>query len=219
MSYDAADTWRAIPVDDVGYFTGEHLLGLSDDEFLSLMAQMEANRYSPTRYRNFGNLWVSELHDGLEGRTVCDWGCGTGLESWKLAQRGCSVWPKDINIESVAVARRLLALHGYEFYVGPYDVFFANGSLHHVPEPTAVLQEASDQGAAEFRLMLYTDKAFEAHGAERFSAAMDFEATYATWYTPDRVAEILPEGWEVTRWTYITTNGFYAAARAERESR
>ena len=218
MTYDAAETWRAIPVDDIGYITGTELLEKSDDEFLSLMAQMESNRYDTGRYRNHGNLWVSELHDGLEGRTICDWGCGTGMESLKLAQRGNYVIPVDINPESVQVAYRLLRLNGFEPCDGPYDVFFANGSLHHVPEPIPVLQQASDQGATEMRLMLYTDKALDAHGAERFSASMDFEATYATWYTPERLSEILPTGWEVTRWTYITSNGFYAAARCERES-
>lgn len=218
MTYDAAATWRIIPVDGVSYFDGADLLAMSDAEFLGLMAEMEDNRYSTGKYRNHGNLWVSELHDGLEDRTICDWGCGTGLESLKLAQRGNRVIPVDINTESVQVAHRLLRLNGFEPSDGPYDVFYANGSLHHVPEPKPVLQEASDQGATEMRLMLYTDKAFDAHGAERFSASMDFEATYATWYTPERLAEILPDGWEVTRWTYITTNGFYAAARCERET-
>ena len=217
MAYDAAATWRAIPVDDVGYITGADLLAKSDDEFLALMAEMESNRYDTSRYRNHRNLWVSELHDGLDGRTVCDWGCGTGLESLKLAQRGCQVMPVDINPESVACAHRLLTLNGFEPSEGPYDVFYANGSLHHVPDPIPVLISASDQGATEFRLMLYTDKAFDAHRGN-LSAAMDFEATYATWYTPERLTDILPSGWNVTRWTYITTNGFYAAARCERES-
>ena len=217
MTYDAAATWRAIPVDDIGYISGAELLAKSDENFLALMAEMESNRYDTSRYRNFQNLWVSELHDGLEGRAICDWGCGTGLESLKLAQRGCQVMPVDINRESEMVALRLLALNGFDPYSGLFDVFYANGSLHHVPEPKPVLQYASDQGATEMRLMLYTDKAFDAHG-DRFAAAMDFPETYATWYTPERLTDILPKGWEVTRWTYITTNGFYAAARCERET-
>jgi SAM-dependent methyltransferase len=215
VTYDAAATWRAIPVDDVGYFTGADLLAKSDDEFLSLMATMEDARYSTGKYRNHGNLWVTELHDGLEDTTVCDWGCGVGLEALKLSERGNRVRLVDINPESIAVATRLLRLHGYEPYDGPYDVFFANGSLHHVPEPAPVLQQAADQGATQMRLMLYSDKAWEAHGPERFAAAMDFEATYATYYTPERLTDIVPAGWTVTRWTYITSNGFYAAARVE----
>src|SRR3954454_19874570 len=52
-----------------------------------------------------------ELLGGLRGRRVLDVGCGTGLWSVLLAQRGAEVWAIDISPRSVAVTRRRAEIH------------------------------------------------------------------------------------------------------------
>lgn len=212
--YDAAAVWRRLPVDDVDYIDARDLLALSDDDLRNLIDRMAVSRYSG--WRNHEGRWVAKMHGGLSDRRILDYGCGVGLEAVSLANAGNRVVLSDINPESLELASRVMRLYGHEPTTGSYDVFYANGVLHHVPDPEPVLQEAADQGATEFRLMLYTDRAHEMYG-EGLARAMDFEATFTTWYDPDRLQGICPAGWRVAEWTYLTPTEVYAAARVLRE--
>lgn len=180
MTYDFAAQrleWEHIPVEEAGYPSGVALLAASDTEILNLAARAEASRYSSDR--NPVGRWRRYLHENVEGKHVFDFGCGFGLEALQLARRGARLTLADINGTSVAVARRVLALHGHAEQVvaatlvtdqlpffdspaGPVDVFYACGVLHHLPYPREVLFQASKllSPGGEIRLMVYTDKAW-----------------------------------------------------------
>jgi SAM-dependent methyltransferase len=223
------EQWRVLPVDDYGYVDASTLLDYSDADLVALVDKAEAIRYNPQGYRNWDNGWQRGMHDGLTGRTVLDFGCGIGLEARRLARAGNSVIVADINPHSAGLACYVLELAGitaeirYIYGDDPYvsgatfDVFFSNGVLHHIPYAADVLAWAGrvlpDNG--EMRLMVYTDKARDraiAQGKD-FAASMDFFGAHCDWYDEAKMAGILPAGWTLDRWEYITMDGAYATAR------
>ena len=168
--------WAAPPVDGVGYLPSLELLKFSDDKICRMIANLERERYGIDGWRNHKNLWRSLLHGNVEGKRVIDFGCGVGVEALQLARAGATVYVADIVEESVALAERVLALHGYvgkpvllsgpePFFTDeqvdcvPLDVFYSSGSVHHIPHVREVLERAA-RGLGpegEFRLMLYSD--------------------------------------------------------------
>jgi len=116
-----------------------------------------------------------------------------------------------MNDDGVDLATRVMGLYGFEPYTEACEVFYANGVLHHCPDAQEVLAEADDSGFIELRLMLYTE-AIKGH-----PEVMDFPGAYVDWYTQEKLAGILPLGWNITDWTVITENQEYAAVKVEKE--
>jgi len=94
---------------------------------------------------------VKGLARSLEGKTVCDYGCGQGVFSCFLAQRGACVHSFDVSEAQVALARRAAQANRVAGRVFPevmageylaypsnyFDLVFGNAVLHHVDIPQA----------------------------------------------------------------------------------
>ena len=222
--------WERIPVDDRAYIDARELLKLPDRDLVVLANDADDARYGG--WRNAGGRWEAGMHDGLTGRHVLDFGCGMGLEARRLAALGNRVTVADINVASVRVAQRLLRAVGFEVdgalisgaapftAVEHFDVFYCNGVLHHIPWAQDVLAWAAGclPADGEMRLMLYTDRArawCDSRGLG-VGEGMDFDRVYADWYDERALASILPAGWRVDQFEYITPNGWYSTAKVVR---
>src|SRR5204862_7474750 len=64
----------------------------------------------------------------VQGRTVLDFGCGSGSNTLLLTRRGAHVIGVDISADLIALARRRLALNG-----SPGTAHFIVGSAHDLP--------------------------------------------------------------------------------------
>lgn len=170
--------WRNIPIDDIGYFDSKDLLKLGSVEFLEIMKKLEENRYNLAGYRNYKNYW--KIHSGIEtekGKTILDFGCGSGVESLQFAHNNNKIILADIDPYNLEVATRLLRLNGYEpleqiLVVGSYpffanlkdriDIFYSAGVLHHTPHIREILSRGLEHLKSNglVRLMLYSDKGY-----------------------------------------------------------
>ena len=80
-----------------------------------------------------------------EGSRVLDFGCSWGYRSWQLKQAGFNVQGFEINQETCGFARTKLGIDAYsslDELTPPFDVFFSNHVLEHVPK----LRETIDRG-------------------------------------------------------------------------
>lgn len=110
-------------------------LGRIVDEYLSLLAK----------------------HCGPAQR-ILDVGCGAGYVALELARNGYHVLGIDVSDANIQIARRMLAENPFRdgfgslryertpFHLatGRYDVILFSVSLHHMPDPEAVVRRASD---------------------------------------------------------------------------
>jgi SAM-dependent methyltransferase len=104
-------------------------------------------RYAnPAADTSFPLEYAYHLLGDAHGKTVLDYGCGTGDNSVLLANHGARVIGVDISPDLVELARKRLELHGFkemvEFQVGSahelpladesIDVVFGMAILHHL---------------------------------------------------------------------------------------
>lgn len=95
--------------------------------------------------------WI-ERHVGLSGRKVLDIGCGGGILSESMAQRGAEVTGIDLSEKALGVARLHLLESGrsvdYRMIsaeelagqaAGTFDVVTCMEMLEHVPDPAAIV--------------------------------------------------------------------------------
>lgn len=233
-SYDFEEqkqNWEIIPLDDVGYFTAEELLSLPNlDE---IVAQMEKTRYGG--WRNHDNKWRELLGlDNTTGKTILDFGCGIGVESLQFTRLGNKVYSADINDANTKLAQRvagsipILVTGEYPYWPDiTFDIFYANGVLHHIPYARQILERALECGATEFRLMLYSDEAWRrsTNGAlddeslrSTFAATYDFEAAYSDWYNEAKLNRLFGDILTLTSFEYITPNREYSVAIMKRRA-
>lgn len=233
--------WQRVPVDDVGYIPARDLLAMPDSVLRRLVTEMELVRY--TGWRNHDGAWRRCLGlDDTHDKTVLDFGCGLGVEALQFARAGNHLVLADINDVTVALARRVLNVFGFEPdmlmqaigeapYIAdwPVDVFYANGVLHHTPDAPRILARAREllNPGGEVRLMLYTDRAWStytdtdppggdprAHPAfERFVREFDQVGFYAEPWWPEKLEQATAGYLRLVSWDYLTPNDRYAAAR------
>jgi SAM-dependent methyltransferase len=104
----------------------------------SLSKYYAISRRSHQMYRD---LLLSEC----SGRTVLDYGCGTGATALLLAEHGAKVTGIDISEVAIRIARKQAALRGFsdaafsvmdaealEFKVNSFDMVCGMGILHHL---------------------------------------------------------------------------------------
>ncbi len=80
----------------------------------------DASLLVPTRFAGELERELATLAGEVEGKTVCDYGCGWGLLSCLFAQCGARVYGFDISDSHVAVARRAAQLNRVEGRVFPH---------------------------------------------------------------------------------------------------
>jgi len=83
---------------------------------------------------------------------LLDFGCGTGLVSFPLADRVASITGLDSSREMVAIFNEKAGAHSidatakvFDFrvdpIVGPFDVVVSSMVFHHIPDPTVVIKQ------------------------------------------------------------------------------
>src|SRR5213083_2194375 len=97
-------------------------------------ARLVADELNVARYLNppldtvYPLEYAYALLGDVRGRTVLDFGCGSGANTLLLARRGANVVGVDISAELIALAQRRLALNGL-----PGAARFIVGSAHDLP--------------------------------------------------------------------------------------
>jgi ubiquinone/menaquinone biosynthesis C-methylase UbiE len=188
--------------------------------------------------------------DQHKDKKVFEYGCGGGSDAMSYLRRGNIVWYADVVSENVAVATQrisqadlgrrafplVLAETSQILLAGSvFDVVNAHGVLHHIVDPTPVLDEFYRILKADGLLyvMLYTEslwKRFEPqmkilmnmkrcrNQEEAFCWCTDGEgAPYARAYTEDEGRELLARsGFSVVS-TLVYNNGDFRTFKAQRE--
>lgn len=214
--------WQRLPIDDIGYLSADELLSMDDGEFTKLMNQMAENRYHTQGFRNYKNLWREYLGlDTTEGKTIIDFGCGSGLEAAQFAPKN-RVILADINQKSIDAAKRLvgdvptaLISDEYPFFdCEKFDIFYSNGVLHHTPKFREILKRATEllNPGGEIRLMLYSDIGWKNAGEDPVKY-FDEVGSYADWYNREKLEEAVGDFLEITFCEYITSNNGYLVAK------
>lgn len=240
--------WSQPPVDDVGYVSSAEMRGWSDRRLRTTIDQMRRARYQG--WRNHGNRWRDVMGlDTLTDRDVLDFGCGVGVEALELARAGNRVALADLSDDNGWLAARVLTLYDelptdvllvtdrppyVDGEPATYDVFYANGVLHHCRWPRAIMRRAHEllRPGGEARLMLYSDVGWrvatgteppddaEAHPAfDRFVRFFDAVGTYADWYDRDRLTDWFGDLFDVERCEYLTPDDRYLGAVLRRRDR
>ncbi|MDZ7786642.1 MAG: bifunctional 2-polyprenyl-6-hydroxyphenol methylase/3-demethylubiquinol 3-O-methyltransferase UbiG [Halofilum sp. (in: g-proteobacteria)] len=96
--------------------------------------------------------WIERQAGGLRGRAVVDIGCGGGILSESMAQRGARVTGIDLAADAIEAARGHAAQAGVEVdyrvaaaedlaatLAGGFDVVTCMELLEHVPDPAAIV--------------------------------------------------------------------------------
>ena len=130
-----------------------------------------ADNLHAERVRAESGHYYDELDSlSVAGKTVLEFGCGTGADSYYMLKCGAKVTACDIVPTNVMVARRLLEpeasvvlLQDYEDIkkLGKFDLIYSHGCIHHIyPEAAsqviASLSDALNDGG-HCLVMVYTD--------------------------------------------------------------
>lgn len=91
---------------------------------------------------------VLELLAPQPGENILDLGCGDGVLTKKIAERGCKVLGIDASADFVASARRLgldvMEMSVYDMEFGPhFDAAFSNAALHWMKDPDRVIRRVA----------------------------------------------------------------------------
>lgn len=179
---DAQKEWSAPPFSHIGYFSTERLLRECTDA--QNMDAMEKQRhYRFDGYVNTNNEWRDALgyDKPLTGKTVMDFGCGTGIEALEFARAGADVVIADIAPSNVEFAARCFKWFGLEarlkgrvdvsgvepFFAWPdasLDIFTAIGVLHHTPRCPDILRRVRRalKPGGQCRLIFYSEATWSA---------------------------------------------------------
>jgi trans-aconitate methyltransferase len=91
---------------------------------------------------------VLELLAPRPGEHILDVGCGDGVLTRKIADRGCKVLGIDASADFVASARKLgldvMEMSVYDMEFGPrFDAAFSNAALHWMKDPDGVIRRVA----------------------------------------------------------------------------
>lgn len=171
--------WRFAP-GGTGKVDGAELLAMPDDSFLGWWHEEKRVR----RLLNWEEAdFIRYFSEQAAGKDVFSFGCGLAYSELEFLDAGARVTFADIVPTSVACVERLCRLTGHgdrttfitmgdsadTDFGGPYDMFFAYGSLMHMPagrqqRVLANMARALRPGGT-IRLMLYTPAFVEALGS------------------------------------------------------
>lgn len=112
--------------------------GFEWDRFPEMRAEWESN---------FWDYMLPHTAESFRGARVLDAGCGNGRHAYYAASNGAEVWAIDLG-SAVEVAKRNNASHGkvqvvqadlhnLPFAEESFDLAYALGVLHHLPDPEA----------------------------------------------------------------------------------
>ena len=106
------------------------------------------------------------------GKRVLEIGCGIGTDSINFARAGADLTVVELSERSVEICKKRFEVYGLKahFYrgsaeelssfvpVGPYDLIYSFGVIHHTPNPERVLKEIKKYCSpkTEIRIMIYS---------------------------------------------------------------
>jgi 2-polyprenyl-3-methyl-5-hydroxy-6-metoxy-1,4-benzoquinol methylase len=238
--------WSKPPFDGVGYVSSKMMLTFSKSKIEKFVKTFETTRYNLNCWRNHENLWRSTLGlDDTTGKTIIDFGCGFGIESLQFCYKNNEIILADISEDNLKCAEYVINTMGYRVkelvlltnedpFLNPqnkYDIFYSCGVLHHTPNMPKIIKSAlnnfKDKNDIEYRLMLYSDKAwtietgfplirkipiYQQRGFYKYCNIMDELSEYADWYDEKKLNSILPKELEVSKYTYIGKKDRYSTS-------
>lgn len=184
--------------------------------------------------------------DDTTNKTVLDFGCGLGMDALAYSMTGNMVALADISMANLLAAGRILQLTRHSpieilkvqdrapFLVSNYsfDIFHSAGVLHHTPAIREILQSSLElmwPFTSEYRLMLYSDKAWQIATQtelppidqpvhthpdfERYVRFMDAVGSYADWYSKEKLEMVVGDFLEILSFDYIREDGAYVVVR------
>lgn len=108
---------------------------------------------NPLRLDWIDSICFSALGSTLEGKKVLDVGCGGGILSLSMAQRGASVLGVDMGQENIAVAKLHAQKVGFDArfecvsvedlaqtHAGSFQIITCMEMLEHVPDPASIVR-------------------------------------------------------------------------------
>lgn len=102
----------------------------------------------------------------IKGKSIVDFGCGTGTQSLALAEGGAArVLGLDTNSKTLNIARESLARTKYasvvEFtdiprpeHLGKFDIVISQNSMEHFPQPVPILQAMANLIGPQGKLLI-----------------------------------------------------------------
>jgi len=211
--------WGTVPAGGGKRQSTQHMLAMDDGELLSTWQAIRAHDTTGSLYSHRG--WYHEFYrDVLRGKRVADIGSGMGLDGITFAQAGARMTFVDLVPDNLQLIERLCGLLGVEsaeFFVlhdlaslhslrGPFDVIWAQGSLHHAPRhvirpEVEMLLERLPVGGRWIQLA-YPRRRWEREGRlpfEQWGEVTDGPGTpWAEWYDVEKLLEVLsPARFEV----------------------
>jgi len=225
---NAVTEWSNPPWTGLGYISSEKMLQASPEDVLTSFHIAELARYSlcdPAWKRAMG-------YDTTTGKTIIDFGCGTGIEGIQFARRGNKIIAADISKPNLAITKRMFDLLGMPdrlvetvLVSGDYpffdintraDLFIAVGSIQASPRMGDILRRVAELGIPECRLWLHSDKAWTcvfgeplpsdttSHPEfERFVRLYDSVGKYLDWYSREKLQTMVKDSWNVVDWQDI----------------
>lgn len=141
------------------------------------------------------------------GLRILDVGCGAGYVSLELARNGHHVVAIDISESNIEIARRVLAENPYRdgfgslryetqpFHLaeGSYDVVLFSVSLHHMPDPEAVVARARELVRDGGHLLCYEPRheCFRAQDAAQVALIRTILSLTGNWFDANETAPYL----------------------------
>ena len=186
--------WSRCLYGSKGFFDSDQTIDAvnADKEFLRKYADNNHSVVSP-----YGDVYYIELDSLLvEGMSVLEFGCGSGLDSYYMHKRGARVTACDIVPTNVLVVRRMLEpearvvmLRSYDDLdeLGTFDLVYSHGCLHHVPPQSIqyVLEKLCNRMhvGSKALVMVYTSFFYPHENAHP-------EGPYARGYSDDELHQL-----------------------------
>jgi SAM-dependent methyltransferase len=120
--------------------------------------------------------------DRWRGKKVLEIGCGIGTDTVNFARSGAQVSTVDLSEKSIELARTRASVFGLQdqirFYpgnaeelshfvpVGPYDLIYSFGVIHHTPHPDVVLDQLRQytRPGTVIKIMVYHRRSYKVAG-------------------------------------------------------
>jgi SAM-dependent methyltransferase len=157
----------------------------------------------PTSQRYFTQPHIPEFAEFWiwKNKKVLEIGCGIGTDTVEFVQSGAKVWAVDASKNSIEMAQKrcprafYMVANAEEFLpIGPFDLVYSFGVLHHTPHPEKVLQRAHDAlvDVGELRIMLYAKWSWK-HLFTRQQPEAQAGCPYVKWYSKREARKLVED--------------------------